>query len=154
MGVIITFIYENYHYDDNNHKNKKRVKKMSENNFDKINQKTGFANGDLFENEQEVRNYFTTENMLVMFNECDFSQEELNSMRAIVIENKWHMKQKSIFKPKGSFLDCPHCGSEDEFYIQDIRHIIRCDRCNYAIHIEEDLGDPNYCRITKKGFLP
>ena len=38
--------------------------------FDEINNLTGFANGDKFSNDDEVRQYFTVENMLVMFGEC------------------------------------------------------------------------------------
>jgi len=61
--------------------------------FDEINEKTGFANGDKFLNEQEIREYFTIDNMVVMFGGCLETQEELNAMAETVIKNKWHMRE-------------------------------------------------------------
>ena len=61
--------------------------------FDFINEKTGFANGDLFINEAEIREYFTIENMENMFEvDNEISQADLDEMAKIVISNKWHIK--------------------------------------------------------------
>ncbi len=65
--------------------------------FDDINDKTGFANGEKFESEQEVREYFTVESMASMFsgNLADYpgltDQNLLDQMAGAVIENGWHM---------------------------------------------------------------
>ena len=62
--------------------------------FDKINEETGFANGDLFNDENEVREYFTIESMKYQFGgSYEFKQTELDEMAELVIENKWHMKK-------------------------------------------------------------
>jgi hypothetical protein len=62
---------------------------------------TGYANGDTFSGEAEVRKYFTVENMIHMFGKPDDPmtpeviaewQEELNQMADAVIENGWHME--------------------------------------------------------------
>lgn len=67
-------------------------------NFDYINDCTGFANGDLFSNEEEVREYFTIENLIDMFGDSidiyEYSQELLDDMVETVIENKWHMEEE------------------------------------------------------------
>ena len=55
---------------------------------------TGAGNGENFSSEQEVRNYFTVENMHSMFgSQADEfpwynDQDELDSMAEYVIENK------------------------------------------------------------------
>lgn len=62
-------------------------------NFDEMNDATGFANGMEFEDEQQVRDYFTIENMNHMFNDgTDFTQDDLDEMAESVIENRWHMR--------------------------------------------------------------
>ncbi len=64
--------------------------------FDDINDKTGFANGEKWVLEQEVRDYFTVESMKAMFagNLADYpdltNQELLNQMADAVIGNRWH----------------------------------------------------------------
>ena len=59
--------------------------------FDQINNETGFANGDQFTSESQVRDYFTVENMREMFSgDCSQSQSELDEYADAVIENKWH----------------------------------------------------------------
>lgn len=61
---------------------------MTRNGIDDL---TAFAQGDLFTDEQQVRDYFTVENMRSMFSECNLSQIELNQMAEQVIANGWHM---------------------------------------------------------------
>ncbi len=61
--------------------------------FDQINDATSFAEGAWFTSEQEVREYFTQDNMAAMFGESerdDFPQDELDCMAALVISNGWH----------------------------------------------------------------
>lgn len=59
--------------------------------FQEINDKTGFANGDEFETEKQAREYFTVENMHVMFgSDYEIEQELLNEMAERVIDNQWH----------------------------------------------------------------
>lgn len=59
-----------------------------------IHDATGFDNGDLFESEAEVREYFTVESIEFMFGECPYTQAELDEMAEAVIRNGWHMKQR------------------------------------------------------------
>jgi len=56
-----------------------------------INEYTGAFNGDLFESEEQVRQYFTVANIEAMFGECSLTQEELDEMAETVITNRWHM---------------------------------------------------------------
>lgn len=59
--------------------------------FAGINDLTGFANGDKFHSEDEVRDYFTVKTMEEVFgNDCNLTTEECNEMAALVLENKWH----------------------------------------------------------------
>lgn len=60
-------------------------------NLDEINEQTGFANGDLFTDEQEVCAYFTEENILGIFGDGP-EQHILDEMCSLVIKNRWHMK--------------------------------------------------------------
>lgn len=59
-----------------------------------INDRTGFANGEKFASEQEVRDYFTTQAMVEMFGSYDTSdlpdQDALDEMAGAVIKNRWH----------------------------------------------------------------
>lgn len=59
-------------------------------NFNEINDKTGFANGELFKSKTEIREYFKIKNIKLMFGNCPYSQFELDDMADIVIENEWH----------------------------------------------------------------
>lgn len=59
-----------------------------------VHEATGFDNGDLFESEQQVREYFTVANIGSMFGECPYTQAELDEMAEAVIRNGWHMKQR------------------------------------------------------------
>lgn len=61
-----------------------------------INEQTAFAMGAEFENEQQVRDYFTVENMHAMFGGIGdsaalWSQDDLDAMADAVIANRWHM---------------------------------------------------------------
>lgn len=61
--------------------------------FRKINNLTGFANGDIFPSIQDVLDYFTVKNMRTMFadwDSCPVSQVMLDCMAEIVIMNRWH----------------------------------------------------------------
>ena len=62
--------------------------------FDELNDKTGFANGDKFTSEQQVRDYFTVDNFETMFPESmggtQFDADTLESWADLVIENGWH----------------------------------------------------------------
>jgi uncharacterized lipoprotein YajG len=59
--------------------------------FTEINDTTGFANGDKFTSDEQVREYFTTENMRGMLDgENTNTQDELNDMAETVIANRWH----------------------------------------------------------------
>jgi len=52
---------------------------------------TGFDNGDLFTSAEQVREYFTVENIQAMFGECSYTQAELDEMAEAVISHRWHM---------------------------------------------------------------
>lgn len=68
---------------------------FKEDRFNEINDYTGFANGELFDSVEEVRQYFTRENMIDCVDlppEELPSQEDLDEMADIVIEYHWHMK--------------------------------------------------------------
>lgn len=58
--------------------------------FDEINAMTGFANGSKFTSEQQVKDYFTLENLLETLSECSQDQNDLDQMAEAVIANKWH----------------------------------------------------------------
>lgn len=62
-----------------------------------INDMTGFSDGDKFQSESEVREYFTTENMVSMFgDEAEtLTRYQLETMSNIVIENSWHMNERN-----------------------------------------------------------
>lgn len=66
-----------------------------EDRFGEINDYTGFANGELFESKEEIRKYFTRENMIncidLPLSELP-SQDDLDEMADMVIEYRWHMK--------------------------------------------------------------
>ena len=61
--------------------------------FNQIDCITGFARGEKFCSEEEVRAYFTVESQEERFpGEDNPSQEELDQMATIVIENRWWME--------------------------------------------------------------
>ena len=64
-------------------------------NFDQINDISGFANGENFKNEEEVRQYFTIYNLDVMFGvgyieSIELTQNDLTDMAETVIDNGWY----------------------------------------------------------------
>lgn len=61
---------------------------------DDISKLTAFDHGDLFEDEDDVLRYFTVVSMNAMFGRDghDLTEEALDRMARIVIENRWHMK--------------------------------------------------------------
>lgn len=61
--------------------------------FDEINEKTGFADGDLFTSAEDVRGYFTPRNLASIFGECALTTPQLQAMADEVILNKWHMSE-------------------------------------------------------------
>jgi hypothetical protein len=81
--------------------------------FGEINDATGFANGDMFESAEQVREYFTLENMRDMsdadwtleydpefdcyqgMTEDEILQSMLDDMAYLVITNNWHMSAPS-----------------------------------------------------------
>lgn len=60
--------------------------------FSEINDATGFANGDEFTSEQQVRDYFKVANMSEMFGleQRMTDQGDLDAMPEAVITNRWH----------------------------------------------------------------
>jgi hypothetical protein len=60
--------------------------------FEEINDSTGFANGARFESADEVREYFTVENMVRVFGteSCEFDGDNLEAWAATVISRRWH----------------------------------------------------------------
>lgn len=62
------------------------------NAFDTINGSTGFANGDTFTSEQQVRDYFTVAAQVEMFGrDAVQDQDTLDEWANQVIKNRWHM---------------------------------------------------------------
>jgi hypothetical protein len=63
-------------------------------NFDEINDSTGFANGDKFESEGQVREYFQLDELKRMTSGIGpgVDQATLDRYADIVIEEKWHCK--------------------------------------------------------------
>lgn len=69
-----------------------------------INDITGFENGDRFENNDQVREYFTADNIASMFSDLFthdvgvitrdgktvLTHADLEEMARLVIENRWH----------------------------------------------------------------
>lgn len=59
--------------------------------FDYINDQTGFAEGDEFENEEQVRDYF--DHMNELFNDGEpIPQHILDEMAEMVIDEGWHIE--------------------------------------------------------------
>ena len=62
-------------------------------NRNEISDGTGFDHGIKFTNEQEVRDYFTVENMKDMFSgDSAYTQDKLDEMAELVIDNRWHFQ--------------------------------------------------------------
>lgn len=69
--------------------------------FSEINDATGFANGEKFTTEEQVKAYFTTQNMDDMFGAPHPTQSSLDEMAALVIANWWHCD----FQDEYTFLE-------------------------------------------------
>jgi len=65
--------------------------------FSYINDQTGFAGGDKFENEAEVRDYFNDVNNLFTDGE-PIPQNILDEMAQMVIDNGWWMRSVEPFE--------------------------------------------------------
>ena len=61
-----------------------------EQKFYLINDATGFANGDRFTSDEQVRDYFTAESIKMMFGRCDMPDDVLREYANAVIANRWH----------------------------------------------------------------
>jgi len=70
-------------------------------------EKTGYANGERFDNEAEVRAYFTAGNMRAMFGaDADWTQEQLDEMADYAVENWMHMVEPTLIgAPEGIGFD-------------------------------------------------
>jgi len=65
---------------------------LSTNDYDRLCW-TGFANGDFWDSEKEVRDYFTVENLDNLFpNDHDYNQGELDLFADYVIEKRLHCR--------------------------------------------------------------
>ena len=98
---------------------------------DRISEATGFDRGDLFRSVEQVRDYFSVENMRNMFGECPYTQDELHAMAEAVIANRWHMVEteycyicsengmetKATRYALGMHL-CDECAREYESYLR------------------------------------
>lgn len=68
---------------------------------DQINAATGFANGEQFQSAEEVRAYFTVDNMREMFGLQDgsrYSQDDLDRMAEQVIESGFHCRYEECLQ--------------------------------------------------------
>ena len=77
---------------------------------------TGFDNGDLFTSEEQVREYFTVENIQAMFGECPYTQAELAEMAETVITHGWHMERRPLW--------CAYCGTRFELAADELERVI------------------------------
>ncbi len=59
-------------------------------NFDEISAFTAFDKGEKFNDEEQVREYFTVDNIIEMFGECAFSQAELDRWANRVLQERRH----------------------------------------------------------------
>lgn len=57
-----------------------------------ISEATAFDAGEEFTDAEAVRAYFTRENLVMMFDECPYSDAELEDMASTVIDHRWHME--------------------------------------------------------------
>lgn len=62
--------------------------------FEQINDSTGFANGEMFTFEDEVREYFTVANMESMFGCVECTDGGMREMADQVIRFRWHCEFK------------------------------------------------------------
>ena len=69
------------------------LEKVDYNYIDLINEHTGFLNGNIFKNENEVLDYFRVENIELMFNDShSITQDDLDEWSNYIILHKFHIK--------------------------------------------------------------
>lgn len=101
-------------------------KPISAMTMDDIDDLTAFAQGDKFTSEEQVREYFTTENMHAMGIECTLTQDELDEMADRVLDEGWHMARECDI--------CSHAGLYTAATTQrGDKHL--CDSC--AAEVDE-----------------
>lgn len=49
---------------------------------------SGYDEGDPFHTDDEARQYFTVQNFIDMFGECEYTQDQLDVAAAHIVENK------------------------------------------------------------------
>lgn len=59
-----------------------------------ISDATGFDQGELFETDEQVREYMTVKNLRAMFGTAGVRQRELDRMAAAVIAQRWHYEDE------------------------------------------------------------
>jgi len=60
-----------------------------------IDEQTGFAQGEMFTSPEQVRAYFTVENMTAMFgSHHEATPEVMDEMAEAVLREGWHMEQE------------------------------------------------------------
>jgi hypothetical protein len=71
---------------------KEEIKRRAEQDrYDFISWMTGFADGGEFESDDEVRRYFTVDNIIEIWPHSIQTQDELDRMADDVIKHRWHM---------------------------------------------------------------
>jgi len=84
---------------------------------------TGFTEGDRFKDEEEVRGFFTVDNMEEIWDDTMFTQEELDEMATLVIENQWHMEGEPEFDEYGEEIvhgDMDNYNFKKSGYLEDL----------------------------------
>lgn len=66
------------------------------NNMDRINDVTGFANGDLWTSEEDLCHYFSESVQRELFGEEAADQELLDTLAHRVIVKGWHMDESVL----------------------------------------------------------
>ena len=61
-------------------------------NRDYISGVCDYDGGIMFDDENDVRNFFTIYEFRSMFGQCEFNQGQLDDMADFCIEQRWHMK--------------------------------------------------------------
>ena len=60
-----------------------------------VSEATGFDAGDVFETEEQVREYFTVDTIRGAFDGCPYTPEGLAVMAEAVIAHRWHMSPQN-----------------------------------------------------------
>lgn len=59
-----------------------------------ISEATAFDNGERFTSVEQLREYFSVDEQARMFGACAYTQDELDAMAAIVLDNRWHFEAR------------------------------------------------------------